>query len=274
MKRIGLFRHHDHLEICRNRLELFSYLNPGVEVYGLYGGKEEDFHTASVLLKDYFSANYCIKGKSDVWKWKNGDLSVCQWYIDYGRYLNFDMVHILEWDLMMTRSLDTLFSHIPGNALGITGLTSLRKLENKWYWTRNSSQRRDWEALKSLLKTNYNFHGPYYASVGPGLSLPKSFLESYATAEIPEYGNDELRLPAFAAAMGFELKDTGFVKKWNGKTEKRFFNCNEYEIPLKTVINQLNRKNGRRVFHPFRDIIEIPNLFTQKSNAYYDINLL
>jgi hypothetical protein len=274
MKRIGLFRYHDHLEICKNRLELFRYLNPEIDIYGLYGGNKDNFHATCVQLNHYFSGNYCIEGKSDLWKWKNGDLSVRNWYIDYGKNIDFDMVHIFEWDLMMTESLDKLFSHIPNNALGITGLTSLKKLENKWYWTRNSNQRTEWEALKSLLKANYNFTGPYFASVGPGLSLPKSFLNLYATVEVPEYGNDELRLPAFAAAMGFQLYDTGFVKKWNGKNEKNYFNCNEYEIPVKTVLGQLSRKNGRRVFHPFRDKIKIPDLFTQNNNACYDINLL
>ena len=274
MRRLGLFRYHNNLEICKNRLKLFRQINPDVKVYGLFGGKEEDFDDSHSQLKDYFEGNYCLKGKSNLWKWKNGDLAIRQWYLDYGKHLDFDMLHLLEWDLLMTCPIEEIYAHIPKDTLGVTGLISLEKVEEEWFWTRDPLQKENWNKLKDHVKKKYNFHGPYFASVGPGLMLTKSFLEQYAKDHIPEYCNDELRLPLFASALKLEMKDTGFLKKWFSKTEKKYFNCNENNISLKSLMKQLNKKNGRRVFHPFREEIDINLILNHKNVPCHDFKLL
>ena len=70
--------------------------------------------------------------------------------------------------------------------------------------------------------------------------------------QIPELGNDELRLPLFARIFGFPLADTRFYRKWFDADEKRFFNCIGRGIDPGTILSELMKPDGRRVFHPYR----------------------
>jgi hypothetical protein len=255
LKRIGLFRYHNNLDGCTNRLELFKKLNPSIPVYGLYGGKEEDFPEFSGALRPYFEDNYCIQDKPDIWKWKNGDLAFREWYINLGQSIDFDVVHILEWDLIMFEPLDVLYQHVPGNGLGISGLLPLRDIEDRWFWTRNADQKNEWKELLEHVAAKHGYNDIPLASVAPGLTMPKKFLKEYAKEEIPDLVHDELRIPLFAQAFGFEIHDTGFFKKWFSKKEWKYFNCNDFPILEKRIKKQLRGKKGRRVFHPFREII-------------------
>src|SRR5450759_351978 len=82
-----------------------------------------------------------------------------------------------------------------------------------------------------------------------GLCLPKSFLEKYSAIEIPELGNDELRLPLFSQILGFKLYDTGLKKEWFDKKEEEFFNCYKFYISSSSITKELARPSGRRAFH-------------------------
>lgn len=274
MKHIGLFRYHTNLPMCKNRLEFIKRLNPEINIYGLYGGAENDFPEYETHLKDYLDGNYCLRHKSNLWKWKNGDLAIRQWFIDFGNLLDFDKLYMMEWDLIMLKPLKKIYAHIPPENIGMTGLVPLESIEKKWFWTRDGLQATEWKNLKNHVEKKYNFSGPYFASVGPGLSLTKTFLEKYANIEIPEYCNDELRLPIFAKALGFDLKDTQFMGKWFSHKEKKYFNCNEHSVTLKTIIKELNKKNGRRIFHPVRAKIEINQLLDHKNLTYNDSYIL
>ena len=260
MKRIILYRFHNKIEICKNRIELLRKFNPGVPVYGLYGGKEDEFEFYALNLASDFDDIYCIRNKPDEWKWKNSDLAIRLWHKDFGHTIDYDMVHIMEWDLILLDSLDNLYRHIPGDTLGITGLVPLKKIEKRWFWIRDEKQKSQWVKLREFAKQNLNFEGEGYGSLGPGLCYPKSFLEAYNKIEVPDLCNDELRLPFMAKALGFEVMDTGFFKKWFSKKELKYFNCNNIEVERETMMKQYGKKNGRRVFHPFRELLD-PKLF-------------
>ena len=268
MKRIALFRYHNQANICINRIELFKHYNPYTPVYGLFGGPEENFDTYQRLLDTYLKGNYCLKEKPDEWKWKNGDLAIRKWYMDYGKDLDFDMLHILEWDLLMFESLDELYAHIPQNSLGVSGLTRLNKISNKWFWTRDPHQKSEWETLHQQVQQKYGPIKNLYASVAPGLCMPKSFLEQYAQAKVPELSHDELRITLFAQAMGFKLYDTRFFKRWFSKKEWKYFNCNNFNITWSTISHELSKKKGRRVFHPHRELVPLANLQTWYQPEY------
>jgi hypothetical protein len=166
----------------------------------------------------------------------------------------------MEWDLILLDSLDNLYRHIPKDTLGITGLIPLKKIESKWFWIRDEKQSKQWKKLREFAKQNLDFEGDGYGSLGPGLCYPESFLERYNQVEIPDLCNDELRLPFIAKALGFEVMDTGFFKKWFSKKELKYFNCNNIEISLESMMKQYKKKNGRRVFHPFRKLLD-PEMF-------------
>jgi len=274
MKRIALFRYHNKPDLCKNRLELFHKFNPNVEVYGLYGGMEENFPEYKRFFRSYFKGNYCIENQKDIWKWKNGDLAYRLWYRDYGHTIEFDAVHILEWDLIMLDTLDNLYAHIPRESLGVTGLIPLRKIEKQWFWTLNEVQRDEWRLLKNHVQEQHGFSGPYIGSLAPGLCMPRSFLQAYAGTEVPDLCNDELRLPLFAQALGFEISDTGFLRKWFSNKEMKYFNCNEKDVSEKNLFKELKKNKGRRVFHPYREKIQLNEIMNKVEIPVYDSNLL
>lgn len=252
MKRIILFRYHNNLEACLKQLQFIRMLNPDTPVYGLYGGEETNFEEWDNTLKNFLDGNYCIRGKDQFWKWINSDLAYRMWYRDYGHTLDFDNLVVLEWDLAFFESIDDLYKHIPGDALGLTGLTPLSRIEKTWFWSSDPVQRANWLQLLDYVKQHYQYTGVPYACVGGGASLPRRFLEKYADTEIPEIGNDELRMPLMGQVLGFRLADTGFLKKWFSRFESVYFNADNYEISPRTITKQLKKKKGRRAFHPVR----------------------
>jgi len=268
-KRIALFRYHNNLDGCINRLQLFAKINPEIDVYGLYGGKEDEFAVFEEGLKDYLKDNYCIRDKESEWKWLHGDLAFRLWYSDFGHSVEFDFVHILEWDLLYLAKIDALYDNITPNDLAITGLVDLNKIADEWFWIRDDEQSKKWEGLKDHVKNTLGYSGSYVGSVAPGLCMPKDFLEKYSNADVPELAHDELRLPLYAQAFGFNLVDTQYYRKWFSKREWKLFNCNEIDIELRRIKRNLKKKNGRRVFHPFRSIVDVDEmmLFLQKNNV-------
>ena len=229
------------------------FLNPDIEIYGLYGGQEELFPDASEQLKEVLTHNYLIKGKDREWKWKNSDKAYLLWFNDFGHTLDFDMLHSFEWDMLYFASLDRLFEHVPENSAAFTGLTRLKKIEKKWYWTGNAMRKLEWVELMNYFRNHWAYNSEPYAMIGPGASFPGVFFEKSREIEIPEVLNDEIRLPLLMQVLGLEMYDTYFFRKWFSKREYRFFNANEFDIEMKTIIRQLKKKKGRRAFHPYRN---------------------
>lgn len=103
-------------------------------------------------------------------------------------------------------------------------------------------------------KHSYGYSETPYGSLGPGFCFPKSFIDKFSKLRIPEYVHDELRLPLYGQILGFLFKDTGFYRKGFDKNEYNCFNCighNKHKILITTIINELNKPRGRRVFHPY-----------------------
>ncbi len=253
MKRLVLFRFHQNRVVCKNRLDVLRRYNPAIEIHGLYGGEESMYPNVQRAIGDDFSSLFCLKGKTAQWKWLHGDLAVREWYQAVGRLLAFDVVHLVEWDLVLLDSLENLYRHVPAAAAGITGLVRMELIKDRWCWTsRNSWWTTQWERLLAHVEEVYQYDGEPYASQGPGLCLPRKFLELYAAAEVPRYCHDEVRLPLFAQSFGIDLFDTGFYDGWFNGTREAFFNCRNQEINPQVMWDELGRTDGRRAFHPFR----------------------
>src|SRR5262245_227886 len=109
MKRIILFRFHQAFRLCKNRIALIRMFNPGADIYGLYGGPRKNSSQAKNMpLKHVWE----IPLDDPYWKWVNGDLCVRWWFKDFGRSLEFDMVHLFEWDMVLLDSVENLFGHV------------------------------------------------------------------------------------------------------------------------------------------------------------------
>jgi hypothetical protein len=253
MKRIVVYRYYHKFENNRHLLKFLKHTNPGLEIYGLFGGAEEQFEEATAYLKDELTHNYLIKEKDTEWKWKNSDMTYQIWYNDFGHTVDFDVMHAIEWDLIYFQPLDKIFAHVPENSLALTGLIPLKKIQNEWYWTKHPPCKVEWLQMMEYYKKQYNYNQQPYGMLGPGTSLPRKFLETIKNIDIPAIALDELRLPMWAQVLGFEMTDTRFYKKWFSKKEFLVFNSNAQDISLDTIRKELRNPAGRRVFHPVRD---------------------
>ena len=253
--KIIIFRFDRKYRICQNHLKLIQKLNPGIPIYGIYGGEQKDFSRCKKVLGVYFKNLYCIKNKTSNWKWKNFDLALRDWYIDIGNKIDFDMAYVIEWDLILLDSVETSYAHIKEGELGLTNLIKLSDIEKKWYWTTREPHKTEWEQLLAFAKRRFKYNQKPNASLGPGFCFPKSFLEKYSKVEVPELVHDELRVPLYAQILGFTAKNTNFTKLWFDKNEHKYFNCRgkmEYYIDIKTIREETKKPNGRKVFHPYR----------------------
>jgi hypothetical protein len=252
MHKIIVFRFHKSPDLCENRLRLLCRFNPGIPVFGLYGGRRDRFDLFRKRLHPFCKDIFPLTGMPPRWVWKHGDLALRRWYREVGRSIRFDRLHLIEWDLLLLDSLDRLYRKIPADGIGLTGLIRLSQVENRWTWTTRPGDRAAWLSLLADARTRFGYRGRPRASQGPGLCLPEAFLRAYCSVEVPEAGHDELRLPLYGQILGFRLYDTGFYRAWFSEEEDRLFNCDRKPIAPSLIRRELVHPAGRRAFHPFR----------------------
>jgi hypothetical protein len=252
MKNVVVFIFHKDWDVCGNHLALLRAFNPSIRIYGLFGGEELDATAARDALASHFEEMYVIPNSDALWKKKHTDLSVRAWYQDFGCNIDFDVLHVLQWDILFFAPLCDAYRNIPTDALGLTGITLISKIASRWHWALFEPDRSNLVKLEEFAKTRHGYEAPLEACLGPGYCLPRAFLEMYAAHDIPEIGHDEIRLPLFARIWGFPIVDTGFYPRWFDPEEEQFFNADSHEIEDTVIFRELSLSGGRRVFHPYR----------------------
>ena len=240
--------------VCRSRVAFLRRLNPGVAVYGLFGGDAGLKRLAwRRLAKPFVGFDHVYVSPHDGrWNWKNGDLALAGWYRSVGRHAEFDVLHYVEWDLLLADPLERLYAAVAHNAVGLTALTPLARIADDWPWLQRPEGREEWRRLLEYAGER-GYDGMPYACSAVGPVLPRAFLARYADMDAPELCHDELRLPLFAQLLGFRLADTGFRRRWHDEVEDRIFNTTAGAIDPEVVRAELSDPAGRRAFHPFRE---------------------
>ena len=229
-------------------------LNPGVPVHGLFGGSR----ALRVVAKQLVGLDGLYASPSGGrWNWQHSDLALAAWFRDAGHRLSFDVLHLVEWDLLLLAPLDSLYACVPEGSVGLTALTPISELEHEWTWLRREASRREWEALLARARTGWGYEGTPYGCVGPGPCFPRAFLEAYAAIDPPVLCNDELRLPLFAQILGFPLADTRLRGPWRGEREHPLFHFRDQEIEAQAIEAELAKPDGWRAFHPVRRRIRL-----------------
>jgi hypothetical protein len=257
MSRIALFRYHKYIEVCRNHIQLFRKYNPDIRIYGIFGGKPEEFDFYSKELSDLLAGNYCLMELDEESKWKNFDYALREWYKNSGKDIDFGQLYLIEWDFVLLDSIDHAYRNVPMGSAGFSGLIKLKRIERKWYWTGNPQRRKEWIELMDYAKDNYRYSSEPYGILCPGLTVPRRYLDGLLEIRFPDLGNDELRFPLYAQLLDINIEDTRFYRKWFSKHEWKFFNCNNKEVRERTILRQLIWRWGRRAFHPFRGILTL-----------------
>lgn len=254
IRRAVLFRYHKHQDVCANRLRLLRRLNPGIAIYGMYGGEKREKAWALDLDDDY-----ALPFTDTRFKWEHGDLCVRRWFKDTGWRFSFDMLHVIEWDMILLKPLDEVLAHVR-EGIALTALKPLKELKKEgWGWITQPDRQEQFKELCAFVLEKYGVTiDPDHQKAGVfgGASLSRSFLERYAEDDIPKLTHDEIRTAVFAVAFGMPLADT------NLRQEVRFFNCDKDYLSAGEVYANASRF---AVFHPVKAIIDMDRLMSSRS---------
>jgi hypothetical protein len=234
--------------------------NGDLKIFGLYGGPAGHRRAAFSAFGRRFLGldDLFISPRLGRWNWQNGDIALAMWFEAVGRDVDFDVLHLIEWDLLMLDSLDHVYSHVPQDSVGLTSVTPLTDVEGEWVWMASQAARDDWHRLLSHAREVWAYDADPVVCLAGGACLPRHFLELYSRDHVPELCHDELRLPLFAQAHGFRIVDTGFRRGWYDRSEDRVFNVGGAEVTKSAILGELLDGSGRRVFHPVRSVWRFP----------------
>jgi len=258
-----LFWFYRDVAVCRNRLRLLRRRNPGVPIYGLYGGPPADENSFGRELGPWLDDFWAFR--DDVatdWKWRHGDLMLTRWFTARGESLEWDTVFVAQWDMVVTAPLSGLLPPLEPGQMLLSGLRPVREVEQWWRWTR-------WEETSAEYRA---FLAHVEARLGPvadpmccqfiGLVLPRPFFTAYAGIDEPELGFLEYKVPIYAQAFGIPLvPDTCFRPFWpedpamaGAARHATMLHAWRTPVRLPVMAAEALRPGGRRVFHPYHGI--------------------
>jgi hypothetical protein len=251
---IAIFHFHAHFDLCRPRIELLRALNPGLEIFGLYGGPASSLSEARALRSAGLAdVHHDLETASPRGRWKDTDIAVAGWFRHVGRECEFERVHVVQWDLLFFASFDRAYPPLPKDAVALSGLVPLAEVADFWDWMVLPGLSDDSRRFLTQTRQRYGCSEEPLACVGPGYSLSRAFLDRFSDLDLDDLGHDELRLPLFAQILKMELVDTGFYPRWMDPDVEKGFNADAHEIDPDIVREELSRVGGRRVFHPCRE---------------------
>ncbi|MBO0878831.1 MAG: hypothetical protein J2P17_00240 [Mycobacterium sp.] len=261
---ILLFRFHSYPGVARERLRIIHHFNPGLRCYALFGGPLDSAAAAHAavadLVVDFWWYN---QDHAPQWRWMNGDLMVKAWYRAVGRDIDFDFLYNYEYDLLITAPLDTVFPSIDQHTVCLGGLTEFtQEMYDTWCWTTGSARMRFLQFRKDMFRL-FGVRRQGHICQGPGMLFPKTFLDRYCDQEDNDLVHDELRVPAYAEALGFGLTShpmhPGAFAPFIG--EHKLFNCYNNGSPTKAdVLDVLTTRTDRSSFHPVKYLITLEDL--------------
>lgn len=258
LRRLIVFRFHTAFGLCLNRLEHLRRFNPGVPIFGVYGGEPKGLAEARRSLAGHLEHVWEVPATDPSWKWRHGDLSLQRWYRELGRTLDFDVLHLLEWDLLVLASLGDIYGAAGSDGVALAGLTALEQIEAQWTWTSHPRAAGRWALFRELVQERYGWKGPYLACQGPAGVFSRAFLDRYSREDPPDLVHEELRVPLYAQALGFPVTPLPHIYRTiKDPVEMRFFNCEKQAIAEGTIRAELAKVGGRRVLHPFYDPFHI-----------------
>jgi hypothetical protein len=255
-KRVVVFRFDRDPLVCRDRVRWLRRLNPGVPIYGLYGGPTDHRRLAfRVLGRRYLGLDgLYLSPRAGRWNWRHGDLALAAWFREVGSRLDFDVLHHVEWDILLLAPLAEVFGHVGPDEVGLTAVTPVREVEASWEWLAGPAEREEWAGLLAHARDTWGDVDEPVACLAGGACFPRAFLEQYAQAQVPELCHDEIRLPLFAQTHGFEVVDTRLRRGWPHREVDDAFSLGSTTVDASFIHAELAKPSGRRVFHPVRTV--------------------
>lgn len=257
-----LFWFYKDFGLCAERLASLRRLNPGVPIYGLYGGPPAGAEEACAPLRDRLDDLYAFpEARDGHWKWLNGDRVLAAWMRDRGAELAWDTLVLVQWDMLVAAPVRELFGGLRQGEAFFSGFRPMAEVSHWWGWAKGHDPEKAGMlgAFQALLRGEYGYGGPLWCCLFIVVCLPREFLSRYAAAGPPEPGFLEYKMPTLAKLWGAPVRtDLGFEPWWaadpstrEAPTSARVLNAVGEEVSLETIQAELGRPGGARVFHPY-----------------------
>lgn len=274
MKPDVLFWFYKDFDICRERLYRLRKLNENVRVFALYGGPLSESETARNAVHEFVDDFFAYPYERDSrWKWQHGDQMIAIWHKERGRYLEWNTIFVMQWDMLICDPLEKLFLELQPNEILLSGFRPISTVSSWWAWVNPTNS--DYLSFKELLRSKFDYEGELFACLFIVVCLPRIFLDKYVDAGHPETGFLEYKIPTMAHMFRIPVcKNHSFDPWWaadpatkNVSRRQRVLNAVEQEVPRSVVILELIRCDGKRLFHPVFKIFpswieKIINIFT------------
>lgn len=246
MKRIAIFRFHHQFDLCLDRIALLRRFNSELPIFPLYGGPLEALEAAKQFCHQAGLGRFFRLDNDDPkWKWRNGDLVVQQWFKSVGKELNFEYVHIFEWDMLVFGNLNEMYAGLEG---GVIPLGAKAAEEAKPYWWLYSPECiEEGKKLWDFIYEKYGVRPLRMACVFGGICLSRRFLEKASRVQLPPLLNDEVRTLAVAQIVGEQIVSAGIYENW---FVDPVFNARKREVKEEDILKVLAEK-GSGIFHPY-----------------------
>jgi len=257
MKPDVLFWFYKDFEICHERLERLRRLNEGVRIYALFGGPISDAEKAKNAIHKLIDDFYVYPHKKDAkWKWQHGDQMIATWYLERGQNLKWETLFIMQWDMLILEPLQKLFHGLKPGEILLSGFRPLNTVASWWLWA--NPKKSDILSFKKMLLYEFNYEEGLFACLFIVVCLPRIFLEKYVAINHPEVGFLEYKIPTMARIFGVPVCNNHSFEPWwaanpttkNAHADQRILNAVGQEIHLSTILRELSKSNGKRLFHP------------------------
>jgi hypothetical protein len=248
--------------LCENRLRLLRRLNPGIPVYGLYGGpidEAEGFHRAlGPLLDDFWAFD---RDEDPSWKYRHGDMMLQAWFEERGRTLTWDSLFLAQWDLVVVTPLARLLPPMEDGDMLLSGLRPMREVEDWWHWTRGANGEEYRRFMAGIRASRGAVPEPMCCQFISAV-LPRRFFECYGTVDHDELGFLEYKIPVYAQVFGIRLVPDPCFRPWwaedpsmvgASRTDK-LVHAWPTSVRLLLMLAEALRPGGRRAFHPYHGI--------------------
>ncbi len=248
-------------DVCRARAVALRALNPGVALYGLYGGPPEEAEAARAAMEGVLDDLHAYAGPQDsYWKWIHGDQLIADWYAKRGRDLAWRQVLVAQWDLLLAAPLAEIAADLAPDEAAFTGDRPLAEVAGWWGWSGRGGevQAAEMAAFRPLLAERLGYDGPLWACLFIAAVLPRAFLEAHAQAGAPDPGFLEYKLPTLARVFGTPVRALPQLQAWwrndpltrDAPAAERVLNATREAIDPALIASEMARPDGRRVFHP------------------------
>lgn len=250
-----LYVYHESPAMCASRVRLLRALNPGVHLYGIFGGEPDafgDFAEVNGLLDDA----WCCGVGTGKWRWMNMDKVIGLWYEARGRHLPWDVIFEHQGDLLVTAPIRDYLDLVPRQDQILfheTPRSYSELLHSHWPWVVAGLT-----DLKNFMVWLHEQYGPKAQFRGGNVLFTvctRRYVHAFQEiiADIP--GVMEYRAPSMALALGYEMVE--FEMPAAHRASVSFS-----KVPLDPahVIDEMGRPDGARMFHRVNAALEPDDL--------------